>query len=320
MEGLIVTNFLLWASITVVAFCGIFALFTGYKTLGVLAFVVFLVFGAATLYSATHTLIPINQTGLILNTNTQTIDGDLRPSGIVGKPLFGTETINFPYIVAYRPCEDEHTAASDSTAIKMTICYLSNATSINWKDLFVRYGKKNDGEIFQSWHQLRTNVVDQVMGKKSVTDLTSKKNEIADAILQGVQRIFKEEGYPLTGVVISFWDYENPEAGKQLDTQLAAAKADKEKAKVEQEAAMTRVQTANQVMKEQAKGLNETLDMLGVTDSGSRAQVFQLRMLIDVINQHPNTTVIIAPANVDASAIASAPKPQATQPPAADKK
>ncbi len=252
-----------------------------------------IVCGVFLIYSLTHVVIPINNKGLVINTNTQTIDGEDRPSGVVSIPLMGAKVLTFPSVASYRPCEDETPAIAQSVAVTMTICYSSDASQINWKQQFLRQGEETAEKMFGKWHTLRSQTVSQAVGAVTTTDLTTDIVGVGKKIFEKAVLVFQAEGVPLNGVVVQFWDFANKEAGKIIDTKTADARADIEKAKLEREAALVRAQTSNDVMLKQTEGISKALDVLGIVDSQSRAKVFELRMLIDTLLVHPNVTLLI---------------------------
>lgn len=314
MEGMILAFGWFWFLLVLGGVtCCIYFLIKAWNISTIVSGLFTMLFSVLWIYSLTHVTIPINNKGLVINTNNQTIDGDLRPSGVVGIPLMGARVLVFPAVTAYRPCENEAPAIAQSVAVTLTICYVSDASKIDWRQQYIRQGEETADLMFAKWKLLRSQAVSQAVGDVTTTDLTKDIVGVGKKIYEKVEPIFKTEGVPLTNVVIQFWDFVNKEAGQIIDVKTADARADIEKAKLEREAALLRAQTSNEVMLKQTEGISKALDALGIVDSQSRTNVFQLRMLIDTLMAHPNVTVFVSAGGGGevASPVLAQPKPEA---------
>lgn len=245
-------------------------------------------------YSSTHAVIPVNQTAVVVNTMQQKVDGEMRPSGLIDIPLWSARVQYYPAQVSYNLTEDEVPAIYGGTAITFTIVYVSDASKIDWKKQYLRQGEIDPDKMFQVWRHKRSSAVSAAVGDVTIADLTTKLDTVGAKIYEKVKPAFDEEGYPLTRVAIKFWDYQNKQAGVLLDEKTAAAKADLEAAKLEQQAALIRADTANQVLVKQTQGLKQAMDALGIVDTQTRGTIMQTFMLIQYLATHPNSMVVIS--------------------------
>jgi hypothetical protein len=296
----------------------ILALFSdNYKWAAAVSGVLALVGLGGWIYSSTHAVIPVNQVAVVVNTISQQYDGETRPSGLIDIPLWSARVVTFPAHTSYKPCEQERPGVKGGIAVALNVCYLSDASKINWKLQMIRQGKEDHEQMFAVWKLDRSNAISAVLGSVPVSRLESDLDKVGKEIFEKMAPVFAKEGYPLYGVVIQHWDYENKTAGERIDNETAGARAEVEKAKLEREAALLRADTANAVLEKQTEGLQKVFNTLGIVDSQSRAQLLQLRLLIDFLIGHPGSTVIVTTGGGSAAeAMLAQPKPAQPTPPA----
>lgn len=257
------------------------------------------------LFAATHAIIPVDTVAVIESTATGQIDGDLRQPGVVDVPLTGSKVLVFPSQANFQWCDDYHPAAQGGIAVKITPCWILDASVINWKQQLIRTGRENATDILAQFHNPLSDSVASTIHSLTIDQIGDQAG-VAASLKKAAADVFAGEGITLKSVSIQNWDFENAEIGKLYDqaavsqTGKLKAEADQQAALAEKQAAMTRAGTANDVLALQTQALNASLTSLGVSDSQSRAQVLQLRMLLEFLNTHPQVTLIVSAAGAPA--------------------
>lgn len=301
MDNLIISTWpVLWAGLAVVLFfSAIYMIFaTSWRWMGLVVLVLSLVFSAFWVHGSSHALVGINTIVLVEDVYTGNIVGEKRTPGVIEFTMFSSRIHTFPSQPRFEWCDEYHPPIGGSIAVILKPCLYINASLIDWKAQVARYHSFSAGEIFARWK----NLVSQKIAD-SVHDLTaeqlSRQGETAERIQQAVAPALASEGVVVTGLVLPFWDFEDPEIAKAYDLAATAqtgkmrAQAEMEAAKVERETALFRVNTQNLVLEAQTSALQKVMDELRITDSRSRAEVLRLRLLIDYLATHPATTVVL---------------------------
>lgn len=282
-----------------------------------------LAFAYTWFFASTHVIVPVDTVAVIESSATGQIDGAQRSPGVVDVPLTGAKVLLFPAQPNFQWCDEYHPSASGGIAVKITPCWILDASAINWQQELIRTGKESATDVLTQFHNPLSDVVASTAHNLTIEQMGDQAG-VAASLKKAAGDVFAGEGIVLKSVSIQNWDFENPEIGKLYDqaavsqTGKLKAEADQQAALAEKQAALTRAQTANDVLTLQTQALNQALTTLGVADSQSRANVLQLRMLLEFLTTHPSVTLIVSANGAPAiSPIAANPQPGPTTTPQA---
>lgn len=270
----------------------------GYRSAGVVFLLIGIVFFGFWLRGDTVYPVPANRVLLVIDSGSGKPIGDLRTAGVTGTQLPGTyTTYEFPAQSAYQFCPDFTPSASDGIGLKMNLCFVIDASRIDWK---AEFAKRNGGEtvVTTAWYNELRSLVAVAVQKFMAREITNRRNDVTKAVTESVTPWFATNKIPLTMVSLTNWDFDDPAISKAYNeallaqTQVQQAQAEKAAAEVQRQTALYKADTQAQVSAALALANKNACTTLGMTTESACNQYLTLLWLNGLTGaQSPNVIV-----------------------------
>jgi len=241
------------------------------------AFLILFVFGWQ--YSATHRVVPVNERWVIVNKLKAEVQGPVRSSGLTTKPIIGSRIIKFPGATEQQFCITYYPALKEGYEIFADICGNYDASSMDWKQLYLKYNFTTEEEMLNYWANQSKEEVSLALQGVDYTKITTERPAVSAEIRSKLSAWFDQLGVTVINIKLSNWDFTSEEVKKQVDQASAASMQKTIETQLYEAAILARtrqlyeVETANLVLGDRGLALQSFFEALGIEDDNAKAQL-----------------------------------------------
>lgn len=222
-------------------------------------------------FSATHAVVPMYTSAVVVDKTTSKIVGNVREPGLLEVPLLGSAVYYYPAATNAERCEDFTPSVKGGYEVSLKLCFYLNADKVDWPNQISRYNRPDWDNLWAAWANQLAPLVAKGIKDSPPQDLTNKRDTVSDSIKSNVAGFFETEKVPLNSLSLRNWKFTNPDMQKEFDktliaqTQSATEQAGLDAAVIARQRELYVADTDVQKANKMAEGQRTAMKTLGIS-------------------------------------------------------